>query len=165
MCRVDGDTVPCAADGLKRRYPSGTHVFSVAAVNAAGVADPTPATRTFTVPRDDGTLVRKGDWKRVKKAKAFGGDYATSSDKGAQLVTRIQKATEITLVVSTRRDAGSVKVFVGKKRVKTFSLKGKNRVNRLRTVVLDKPRSGKVKIVVAKRKPVRIEGVAVVTEP
>lgn len=165
VCSVDGDTVPCAADGLKRRYPSGTHVFSVAAVNAAGVADPTPATRTFTVPRDDGTLVRKGDWKRVKKAKAFGGDYATSSDKGAQLVTRIQKATEITLVVSTRRNAGSVKVFVGKKRVKTFSLKGKNRVNRLRTVVLDKPRSGKVRIVVAKRKPVRIEGVAVVTEP
>ena len=75
----------------------------------------------------------------------------------------IQKATAVTLVVSTRRNAGSVTVFVGKKRFKTFSLQGKNRVNRLRTVVLDKPRSGKVRIVVGKDEPVRIEGVAVVT--
>ena len=68
-------------------------------------------------------------------------------------------------MVSTRRDAGSVKVFVGKKKVKAFSLKGKNRVNRLRTVTLDKPRSGKVRVVVGKNRPVRVEGVAVVTEP
>ena len=163
VCRVDDDTVPCAADGLEQRYPIGTHEFSVAAVNKAGVADPTPATRTFTVPRNDGGLVQKGDWKRVKKSAAYGGHYVTSRDRGAQLITRIQKATAITLVVSTRRNAGNVKVFVGKKRVKTFSLKGKNRVNRLRTVVLDKPRSGKVRIVVGKDKPVRIEGVAVVT--
>ena len=157
--------MPCATAGLKEKFPAGTHVFSVAAVNAAGVADPTPATRTFTVPRDDGVLVQKGSWKRVKKAAAFGGDFVTSRDRGARLVTRIQKATAVTLVVSTRRNAGSVAVFIGKKRFTTFNLKGKNRVNRLRTVVLDKPRSGKVKIVVGKNKPVRIEGVAVVTEP
>jgi hypothetical protein len=140
-------------------------VFSVAAVNAAGITDATPATRTFTVPRDDSSMVRKGTWKRVKKSRAFGGDFVTSRDRGAQLVTRIRRATEVTLVVSTRRDAGTVKVLVGGKRVKTVSLKGKNRVNRLRTIAFDKPRTGKLRIVVGKRKPIRIEGVAVVTEP
>ncbi len=165
VCSVDDDTVPCADKGLTRKFPAGTHVFGVAAVNAAGVADPTPVTRTFTVPRDDGVLVQRGSWKRVKKSRAYGGDFVTSRDRGAQLITRIQKATEITLVVSTRRNAGPVKVFVGKKRVKTFSLRGKNRVSKLRTVVLDEPRSGKVRIVVGKDRPVRIEGVAVVTEP
>ena len=165
VCRVDGDAVPCGAGGLERRYPSGTHVFSVAAVNAAGIADATPATRTFTVPRDDGALVRKGSWKRVRKSRAFGGDFVTSRDSGAQLITRIRKATAVTLVVSTRRDAGTVKVLVGRKRVKTVNLQGKNKVSRLRTVSFDKPRTGKLRIVVGKRKPVRIEGVAVVTEP
>ncbi|WP_457205437.1 reprolysin-like metallopeptidase [Nocardioides sp. P5_C9_2] len=165
VCHVDGDTVPCAVDGLERHYPAGTHEFSVAAVNAAGVADATPATRTFTVPRNDGALVQKGSWKRVTKSAAYGGHVVTSRDRGDQLVTRIQKATAVTLIVSTRRNAGTVTVFIGKKRVKTFNLKGKNRVNRLRTVALDKPRSGKVRIVVGKDKPVRIEGVAVVTEP
>lgn len=165
VCRVDGDAVPCGPAGLARRFKAGTHVFSVAAVNAAGIADATPATRTFTVPRDDGALARKGGWKRVRKSRAFGDDFLTSRDRGAQLITRIRKATEVTLVVSTRRNAGTVKVLVGRKRVKTVSLQGKNRVNRLRTVSFDEPRSGKLRIVVGKRKPVRIEGVAVVTEP
>ena len=164
VCRLDDEVVPCGVDGFADKFSAGTHEFSVAAVNAAGVADPTPAVRTFTVPRDDGTLVQRGDWNRVKKASAFGRDYSTSRDRGAQLITRIQKATEITLVVSTRRNAGSVKVFIGKDRVKTFSLKGKNRVNRLRTIVLDETRSGKLRIEVAQRKPVRIEGVAVTTD-
>ncbi|WP_243395302.1 reprolysin-like metallopeptidase [Nocardioides currus] len=164
VCTVDGKTVPCAAGGLTKSYGAGTHVFAVAAVDQAGVADATPATRTFTVPYDDNVLKRKGDWKRVTRAAAFGGDYVTSRDRGDQLTKRIKKATQVTLVVSTARKAGSVKVFIGKKRVKTFSLKGKNKVNRLRTVKLAKPTSGKLRIVVAKNKPVKIEGVAVVTD-
>ncbi len=164
-CTVDGDAVPCSASGKSRRFSAGTHVFTVAAVNVAGVADATPATRTFTVPRDDNKLGRDGRWRKVKQGKAFGNDYVTSRDKGASLSTRIRKATEVALVVSTRKDAGSVKVFVGNKRVKTISLKGKNRVNRLRYVRFDDETSGELRIVVGKNKPVRIEGVAVVTDP
>ncbi|HXH79913.1 reprolysin-like metallopeptidase [Nocardioides sp.] len=163
VCRVDDEKVPCAADGVTETYSAGTHDFSVAAVNAAGVADPTPATRSFTVPIESHALAQKGVWDQVKKKAAYGGSYVTSHDLGAKLVARIHDATKITLVVSTRRKAGSVTVFIGKKRIKTFSLKGRNRVNRLRQIVLDKPRSGKVKVVVSERKPVRIEGLAITT--
>ncbi len=165
VCQVDGDTVPCAAAGTERRFGAGTHVFSVAAVNSAGVADATPATRTFTVPLDDGKLVRKGQWKRVKNKAAYGNDYVKSRVKGSRLVTPIRDVTRIALVVGTRKNAGSVKVFVGDDRVKKFSLKGKNRTKRLRTVVFDSPQSGKLRIYVGKNKPVRIEGVATVTDP
>ena len=66
-------------------------------------------------------------------------------------------------MVSTRRTAGTIKVFIGKKRIKTFSLKGKNQVRQLRIVIPAGPASGNLKVVVGKNKPVRIEGVAVVT--
>ncbi|WP_248583319.1 reprolysin-like metallopeptidase [Nocardioides sp. InS609-2] len=165
VCTVDDATVPCGAGGKELKFRAGTHLFGVSAVNAAGVADATPATRTFTVPIDDGQLVKKGDWRKVNDKRAYGNDYVTSSDKGDKLITRIRQATAITLVVSTRKNAGPVKLFVGNHRVKTFSLQGKNRVNRLRAVVFDSPESGKLKVVVGKNKPVRIEGVAVVTDP
>lgn len=163
VCKVDGATLPCASTGLTTSFSPGTHLLSVAATNAAGAADATPATRTFTVPRDDGTFKRKGSWKRVRNAGAYGDDYLTSRHRGDRLTTRISEATQVSLVVSTRRDAGTIKVFIGRKRIKTFNLKGKNRTLELRTVELDAPASGKLKVVVGKDKPVRIEAVAVVT--
>ncbi len=164
VCSVDGDPAPCAVDGLTTTFAAGTHVFAVAAINAAGVADPTPATRSFTVPRDDGALGREGRWRRVEDESAFGGDYVTSRQVGAELVTRIREATRIALVVSTRRGAGSVKVFIGDDRVETLSVEGPDRSSRLRTVGFDQPRSGRLRIVVNQPKPVRIEGVAVVAD-
>ena len=165
VCEVDGDPVACDAAGKRRRFSAGTHVFSVAALNVAGVADPTPSTRTFTVPRDDNVLGRTGSWRRVVDRRAFGNDYLVSRDRGARLEARIRNATAVSLVVSAARDAGSVTVYVGRKRLRTFDLSGKDRSGRLRTVRFGQERTGNLRIVVAERRPVRIEGVAVVTDP
>ena len=78
---------PCDAIGLKQRFSAGTHTFTVAAVNAAGVADPTPATVSFTVPRDESTFARQGTWNRTKDKRAMFGDYITSRRRGSDLVT------------------------------------------------------------------------------
>ena len=50
VCTVDDETVPCGAAGLSEKFRAGTHVVTVAAVNAAGVADPTPAQRHLHGP-------------------------------------------------------------------------------------------------------------------
>src|SRR5262249_13022571 len=56
-CRVAGDPaqstfVPCAATTQVRSLADGDYRFEARAVSAAGISDPTPATRSFTV---DGT--------------------------------------------------------------------------------------------------------------
>ncbi|WP_104107633.1 reprolysin-like metallopeptidase [Nocardioides sp. 616] len=164
VCTVDGDPVDCAAGDLTKRFSSGTHQVTVAAVGPDGSADATPATRSFTVPLNDAQLTRKGTWKRVKNKHAFGGGFLVSNDKNAKLVTRVRNATSISLVVAPTPKAGTVKVFLGGKKVRTFNLKGANAFNELRTITFKKARTGNVKIVVGKRKPIRIEGLAVGTD-
>ena len=66
VCTVDDETVPCGPAGFSEKFRAGTHVVTVAAVNAAGVVDPTPAQVTFTVPRNSSTFARKGDWDRAQ---------------------------------------------------------------------------------------------------
>jgi hypothetical protein len=165
VCRVDEDTVPCDATGLTKRFRAGTHVFSVAAVNSAGVADPTPATATFTVPRDESTFARKGSWQRRKNKRAFAGDFITSRKKGSELVTRVPATDRIVLVIGTLKNGGKARVFLGKRKLGVVRFKGGKAFGQLRTFDLGKVRKGKLRVVVAKNKPVRIEGVAVVTDP
>ena len=59
---------------------------------------------------------------------------------------------------------GVAKVFLGKERIGTVRFTGKKAFRQLRTFRLDEPQKGKLRIVVAKNKPVRIEGVAIVTD-
>ena len=166
VCTVDGDTAPCDASGLDDKFRAGTHVVTVAAVNSAGVADPTPATLTFTVPRNSSTFARKGKgaWDRKKEDRAFSGSYLTSKRKGSQLVTRVTKTERIVLVLGKLPKGGVARVFLGKERIGTVRFKGKTAFSQLRTFRLDEAQKGKLRIVVAKNKPVRIEGVAVVTD-
>lgn len=50
VCTVDTHSVPCANSGASLSgLAVGTHTFTVAAVDAAGNVDPTPASRTWTV--------------------------------------------------------------------------------------------------------------------
>lgn len=163
VCELDGKDVECADGSVRVKVKPGTHELSVAAVNAAGIADATPATRTFTLPHDDGAFAQTGRWARVKDRKAYGNDYVVSRDRGASLTRKVKRATEIGLVVATARNAGKVHVFIGKKRIRTVTLKGKNRYGKVKVVDLRKARTGRLRIVVAQSKPVRIEGVAIVT--
>lgn len=164
-CTVDAESVPCDATGLADRFRAGTHVFTVAAVNAAGVVDPTPAAVTFTVPRDESTFARKGTWNRKKDKRAMFGDYITSRRKGSELVTRVPATERIVLVIGTVKNGGKARVFLGKRKLGVVKFAGKRSFSKLRTFELPKSRKGKLRVVVTKNKPVRIEGVAVVTEP
>ncbi len=70
----------------------------------------------------------------------------------------------IVLVIGKQPKAGKAQVFLGKEKIGTVRFKGKTAYSQLRTFRLDEPQKGKLRIVVAKDKPVRIEGVAVVTD-
>jgi len=164
VCTVDEETVPCDAGGLTQRFPAGTHVVTVAAVNAAGVADPTPATVTFTVPRDESTFSRRGTWNRAKDKQALFGDYLTSRRKGSELVARVPATQRIVLVIGKLRNGGTARVFLGDRRLGVVKFDGKRAYSKLRTFELTKPRKGTLRVVVDKNKPVLIEGVAVVTD-
>lgn len=162
-CTVDEEMLPCDALGVTSRFRAGTHIFGVAAVNAAGVADPTPATVSFTVPRDESTFARKGTWDRTKDKRALFGDYITSRRKGSELVTRVSTTERIVLVIGKVRNGGTALVFLGKRKLGVVRFAGTEEFRQLRTFDLPRARKGKLRVVVAKNKPVRIEGVAVVT--
>ena len=69
-------------------------------------------------------------------------------------------------MVSTGPRFGPVKVFLGNTLLKKIPLQGGAETKRLKNVAtFDEARSGRLRIVVAKNKQVRIEGLAVVTEP
>ena len=164
VCTVDEEAVPCTAAGLSKRFRAGTHTFSVAAVNAAGIADATPAFVSFTVPRDESTFARKGTWNRKKDKRAMYGDYITSRDKGSELVTRVPTTELIVLVIGKVKNGGEARVFLGKRKLGVVKFAGKKQTfSRLRAFDLPRARKGKLRIVVSKDQPVRIEGVAVVT--
>jgi hypothetical protein len=162
-CTVDEEMLPCDAFGVTSRFRAGTHTFSVAAVNAAGVADPTPAFVSFTVPRDESTFARKGTWNRKKDKRAMYGDYITSRRKGSELVTRVPTTDRIVLVIGKVKNGGKARVFLGKRKLGVVKFAGKKKYSQLRTFDLPRARKGKLRVVVTKNKPVRIEGVAVVT--
>ena len=165
--RVHGrrEAVPCDATGLKSAVPRRHPPFTVAAVNAAGVADPTPATVSFTVPRDESTFARKGTWNRTKDKRAMFGDYITSRRRGSDLHHPVPATERIVLVIGKVKDGGTARVFLGKRKLGVVKFAGKQKFSQLRTFELPRARKGKLRVVVAQNKPVRIEGVAVVTEP
>ena len=68
------------------------------------------------------------------------------------------------LVVGKLPKGGIARVFLGKEKLGTVRFKGETGFSTLRTFRLDEPRKGKLRIVVAKNKPIRIEGVAVVND-
>jgi hypothetical protein len=163
-CTVDERVLGCDAFGVTSRFRAGTHTFAVAAVNAAGVADPTPATVTFTVPRDESTFARKGTWNRTKDKRALFGDYVTSRRRGSELVTRVPATELIVLVIGKVRNGGTARVFLGKRKLGVVRFDGRTTFSRLRAFDLPRARKGKLRVVLTNNKPVRIEGVAVVTE-
>ena len=164
VCALDSEVVECKDGSATVKIKPGTHELSVAAVNAAGVADATPATRTFTRPYDDGALKRVGSWERVKNDRAYGDDFIVSDEEGDTLARKIRRASSIGLVVVTGKNAGTVKVFVGKEKIRTVRLKGKKRFNVIKLVDLGDLGTGWLRIVVGTDEPVKIAGVAVVTD-
>jgi hypothetical protein len=175
-CTFDGGALGCPGSpativGLTAR----THVFTVFATDQAGNADDTPATRSFTVPRDDAELTAtKGSWKRTTDAGAFNGTVSTSTKKGSTLSATVSGATKLALVAATGRKGGQVKVFLNGQLLVTISLKNATAEQVVIPVAtFASPQSGTVTIVndtkkAKKRKKqhsVVVDGLGVVTAP
>lgn len=166
VCELDGEAQECGAAGVELTgLRSGTHTFTVAARDADGDVDPTPATTTWTVPRDDRALAGSKAWKRRHSDSSFQGTLTESSARGATLTARVEDAAALALVVSRGVGHGKVAVYLGRDRVGTVDL---GSVERHRAVVplraFDAPRTGTVRIVVLSRHAVvRVDGLAVRT--
>ncbi|HYF73282.1 MAG TPA: fibronectin type III domain-containing protein, partial [Nocardioides sp.] len=165
-CELDGRPRPCAGTRLALEgLAAGTHTFSVAARDADGDVDATPATRTWTVPRDDRTLGGAG-WRRRDDGRAFLGTYSQSSRRGAALSGRVRGATELAVVVTTGPRSGRLDVYLDGDRLRSISLAaGTVRHRQVVPVAsFDTARSGAVRVVVASRRgAVRVDGLAVTT--
>ena len=164
-CTLDGASYPCSGPGTELGgLTAGTHRFTVAAVDAAGNRDATPATRSWTVPVASHTLQHGRGWKQKRSAAAYAGGYAVSSRRGAVLSTRVRGARAIALVATTGPRQGTVKVYAGKKLLRTVRLAARTTTTRrvLPVVTLPTPWSGTIRVVVARAgKQVRVEGLGV----
>ena len=163
-CTLDGAPHACSSSATELvGLAAGTHRFTVAAVDAAGNRDATPATRSWTVPARSTALKHGKGWKQKRSARAYGGSYAVSSRRGAVLSTRVRGATSIALVATTARRHGTVKVYAGKKLLRTVRLAARRTSTRqvLPVATLPAPWTGKIRIVVAGAGQVRIEGLGV----
>ncbi len=167
-CSLDGAAVGCS-DGRKRlrRLSAGTHVFRVAARDASGNLDPTPARRLFATPFGVRRLHAHGTWTSHRDRAAYRGRYLSASSAGAVLARRAGRITGIALVAGTGPGLGRVAVFLAGERVGTVSLDARRSHARalLPVASFGRPRSGVVMIRTLDRRPVRIEGLGVLSRP
>jgi hypothetical protein len=167
-CTFDAAPVACGTSTAVQLSTVGrTHVLTVAAVDATGNVDATPARRTFTVPADDRALKnKKKAWDKKKAGASYRGTYLVARQRGATLQTSVTGATSIALVVGTGKGYGAVKVLLDGKRVGRVSLTGASASQRVLPVItFATPVNGRLTIVTTGAKQVRLDGVAVVTTP
>lgn len=172
----EGDTFSCTYDGFGRECASGgvttigvgegTHTFGVAATDAVGNEDTTPATRSFTLPRNNTALRHSKGWKKTTVKGAFLKTASVSTKKGAKLTTSADGVRRIALVVSKGKGFGTVKVMLGKKTLKKISLASTRPAKKkvITVAKLGAPTSGRVSVVVVSSgKKVVIEGLGLAT--
>ncbi|GAA5146651.1 hypothetical protein GCM10023340_17840 [Nocardioides marinquilinus] len=169
-CTLDG--APVACDGGTAELTglgAGTHRFTATATDAAGNTDASPATRVFTVPVDDRVLRRAGGgWQATSASGAFLGTISTTRTKGAALQRPVTGATEMWLVAGTGPASGSVRVLIDGTAVRTIDLRGTGSTPGKQLFRITGPgaaRSGLVRIEKLDGRPVKIDGLAVVTAP
>ena|GEM_PF-513105 len=167
-CSLGARAGECPADGsvTARGVKPGTYDFAVAATDAAGNADATPATRRFSVPFNDRKLKNvKKVWDRTSSNGSFRGTYLEVADKGSKLKLRVTDAVSMALIYRQAPGLGAVDVFLGKTKLRTIKTKSTNtRVRKLSGITtFSSPTSGVVKIKTRNGKRVQIEGLGVRT--
>ncbi len=164
-CRLDGAARPCPGGSLRlTRLTQTTHTVAITATDAAGNRDPSATTSTFTVPVDS-TVLKPGTrgFERATSPRAYLGTYSEARRRSASLVTRVSGARSLALVVGRLRNGGSVTVYLGARRLRTLSLRGSGQ-RVLTFATFPRPTSGRLRIVSTSNRPVRIEGLAVLTK-
>ncbi len=117
-CRLDDRSVACQ-DGLTtlRGLGAGMHQFTAAAIDPAGNVDPTPFAQRFFVPRnlttDDAARTSRGDWRRLRSAGSFAGDYLQATTYGATVRFPVRNIRAIRLLAPAGPELGKVEVRVG----------------------------------------------------
>ena len=140
-------------------------MFRAWATDAFGNADPSAATRTFTVPVNNTALTASKGWTKKTGNGYFRNSYSTSSKKGAALSTKVTGARRIALVATKAPGQGKVNIMLGKTVLKQVNLSSATtKKKQVFEHEFGKAKSGTVKLVVATSgKPVKIEGLGVAT--
>jgi hypothetical protein len=133
----------------------------------SGLLDPTPATRVFASPFNDGQLARgtKG-WTRIKDKASYRGAYLVTSSKNQVLTRKAKKIRKVALVAHTGPGFGRVLVLLDGKALKVLDLSSPTLTKKVLIKVggLKGVRSGTVTIRTLDDKPVRIDGLGLLTK-
>jgi hypothetical protein len=159
----DCDGNVCVVEGLR----AGKNVLRFAA-EADGERDRTPVVRTVYVPRSAAGLTMTERWKVSRNARAFDGRLVWTEQRGQVIRTRARDLERIALVVATDKGNGRVQVYLGQRLLTSTPIGLASRTNRHQVLVpvatFRKLQTGVVRVeVVSRGKPVRIEGIGIVT--
>ena len=168
-CSLDGSDVDCADGSAELAdLTSETHVFEATSTDGNGNEDASPARRTFTVPVDDARLRRiRGGWERVVAPNGFDSTNVTTRNADAELRYTVTDATQLDLVAVTRSNYGRVRIFLGDQLlgVRKFESDTTRSKVVIRIARFSEPSSGVLRIVTTADRPVRLDGLAVTTDP
>ncbi len=166
-CSLDGVELPCASSSVRlASLTPGTHEFSTTALDDAGDVDPSPATRSWTVPLGSTTLRRSASWSLNARAGYYTGAYAQTTNRHAVVSREVSGMRRLALVATKAPGHGTVKVYLGSTLLKQVDLQARvvARGQVLPIAQFSTAQSGKVRVVVASQgKPVRVEGLGVAT--
>ncbi|MBF4162282.1 M12 family metallo-peptidase [Nocardioides acrostichi] len=168
-CTFDGAPADCSGGSVTfTGLTQSTHRFEVAARDAAGNLDPTPAVRTFATPVEARRLTQETDGWRLRR----GGHYyrnrmLVTAHRGQLLSYRVTDATKVGLFVTKQPGFGKVRVFLDGKRLTVIDLDRATKKNGAygKIAVFDTPRSGLITIKTIRDKKVKIEGLGVYSPP
>jgi Fibronectin type III domain len=167
VCSLDGVELPCASSSVRlASLTPGTHEFTTTAVDDAGDIDPSPATRSWTVPVGSTTLRRSASWLLKAGAGYYTGAYAQATTRHAVVSREVSGMRRLALVATKAPGHGTVKVYLGSTLLKQVDLQARvvARGQVLPIAQFSTAQSGKVRVVVASQgKPVRLEGLGVAT--
>lgn len=163
VCRLDGRQVACGRGSVVLRgLRAGQHTFTVAARDAAGNVDRSPASRRFAVAFDDRQLQRRGAWRPLGSERSFRETLLQTSQRGAALSLGVRGVSRIGVVVSTGRGYGTVLVQLGGRTLGRVSLAGPARTRVVRVLPdLAAPVSGRLTLRTTSGRTVRVDGLAV----
>jgi len=139
-----------------------TYCVSARSRDASGIVSEWTADTCTAVPLDDRSLKRSGKWKSVTGPGNFRSTAMRTTSKGAELTRKGVVAKRIGLLATTCPTCGTVKVYLGKKLLRTISLRSDTTANGqlLDVAAFSSAKSGKLVIRVASSgKPVTVDGV------